>query len=422
MSALVLAAACGGGGGSPGGSASSGSSDEFSKHGPINYVQGKDTSVGGIVAKQLAEWNAAHPTETVTLIELPSDANAQRQQMIQNALIKSNKYSVLSMDVVWSSEFAANGYVQEMPAGFDTSTLLKPTVDAATYFNKLYGYPVSSDGGLLFYRKDLLDKAGITAAPTTWDEMKADCDKVQALPEGKGVDCYAGQFNKYEGLTVNFAEMVNGAGGNIVDESGKPVVNSPEATKGLGTFAGWFKDGTIPKGAITWTEEEGRTAFQTGKLVFLRNWAYVYAHATQDKNSVVKGKFAIAPLPGLTGPGVSSLGGHSMAISKFSDNKGTAVDFIKFMGSPEQQKKTLIETSSTPTIASLYKDPELVAKFAYLPTLQTSIETAKPRPKVVKYGDVTNAIQDAAYGALQGQTAPEAALSELQTKLETLTK
>jgi multiple sugar transport system substrate-binding protein len=54
--------------------------------------------------------------------------------------------------------------------------------------------------------------------------------------------------------------------------------------------------------------------------------------------------------------------------------------------------------------------------------LLKSIETANPRPKVVKYGDATLAMQDAAYGAIQGQVTPDAALSELQSQLESPTK
>jgi multiple sugar transport system substrate-binding protein len=57
-----------------------------------------------------------------------------------------------------------------------------------------------------------------------------------------------------------------------------------------------------------------------------------------------------------------------------------------------------------------------------MPILLKSIETAEPRPIAVKYGDVTLAIQDAAYGALQGQTQPDAAMQSLQTKLQTLTQ
>ncbi len=80
--------------------------------------------------------------------------------MIQNAQIKYAKMTLLSVDVVWTAEFAANGFV-DAAAGRSVphrARFLKATVDSATYFNKLYAYPNHSDGGLLYYRKDLLDK------------------------------------------------------------------------------------------------------------------------------------------------------------------------------------------------------------------------------------------------------------------------
>jgi multiple sugar transport system substrate-binding protein len=182
-----------------------------------------------------------------------------------------------------------------------------------------------------------------------------------------------------------------------------------------------FDDGTIPKGAITWQEEQGRQAFQDGELIFHRNWPYVYSLAQKDDgSSKVAGKFDVAPLPGVAGPGVSSLGGHNFAIAANAENKGTAAEFIKYWASAEVQKSNVIATSAAPTRSALYTDPDVLKKYPYMPILLKSIETAQPRPIAVKYGDVTLAIQDAAYGALQGQTEPEAALAGLQTKLEGL--
>jgi len=344
--------------------------------------------------------------------------------MIQNTQIKNPAMAVLSVDVVWTSEFAAKGYVEALPADqFPTTDFLPATVNSATYFNKLYAYPSTSDGGLLYSRKDLLDKYGIAKPPATFDEMKADCDKITAGEKDSALGCFAGQYNKYEGLTVNFDEAVHGAGGVIVGEDGKPNVATPEATKGLSTLADWFKDGHIPKGAITWQEEQGRQAFQSGKLIFHRNWSGIYSVMSKtDGSSKVVGKFEATPLPGIAAAGVSSLGGHNYAIAKNAENKGTAVDFLKFMSSPEVQKSNALATSSAPTLSKLYTDPELLKKFPVYPILLKSIETAQPRPKAVEYGDVTLAIQDAAYGALQGQTAPDAALQALQSRLETLIK
>ena len=126
-------------------------------------------------------------------------------------------------------------------------------------------------------------------------------------------------------------------------------------------------------------------------------------------------------MPGLTGPGVSSLGGQSLGIAANAENKGTAAEFIKFMSSQEIQKKAVLANAIPPTLEDLYADPDVTKAYPYTAALKTSIETAIPRPRVVKYGDVTSAIQDAAYSALQGQAAPDAALSNLQSKLETLT-
>ncbi|MCW2805540.1 MAG: trehalose/maltose transport system substrate-binding protein [Propionibacteriaceae bacterium] len=420
LTALLAAAACGGGGSSTP-AASSAPAADLSKQGPTEYWAGKDTS--GNLKNLIAEFNAQHPEGKITFHELPDNADLQRQQMIQNTQIKNPQMGVLSMDVVWTAEFAANQVVEAMPADqFPTEGFLPATVESGTYFNKLYGYPTSSDGGLLYYRKDLLDKAGLKP-PTTWDEMKQACKTIQADSGNDKLECFAGQYQKYEGLTVNFAEAVDSAGGTIMGDDGKPAVNSPEAAKGLSFLVDSFKDGTIPKGAITWQEEQGRQAFQDGNLIFHRNWPYVYALASKtDGSSKIAGKFAVAPLPGLTGLGVSSLGGHNMAIAKNAENKGTAADFVKFMASEKVMKSNVIATSAAPTLTSLYSDADVTKKYPYMPILLKSIETAKPRPKAVKYGDVTLAIQDAAYGALQGQTAPDAALASLQTKLGTLTQ
>lgn len=416
--AVLASAACGSSSSSTG-ATSAAADDSWNTKGPINYVQGKDTS--GNVAAIIKKWNDANPNEKVSLIELSESADEQRAAMIKNAESKGgSNYDVLSVDVVWTAEFAANQYLAEMP-NVDTTGYLKAAVDSGTYFNKLYAFPSTSDGAMLYYRKDLLTAAGINAAPKTWDEMKAACAAVKA--KGVTIDCYGGQFQKYEGLTCNFAEMVNSAGGEFLSADGKPTVNTDKAVAGVKWAVDAFTDGTIPKAALTWKEEESRKYFQDGKLLFLRQWPYVYSLANKtDGSSAIAGKFGVAPIPGLTGPGVSTLGGHNMGISKFTKNKGTALAFIKWWNNAENQKANTIATSNAPTWVALYTDPELTSKFEYLPVLKASIDNAKARPKAVKYGDVTLAIQDAAYSALNGQAAPKAAMDALQTKLEGLVK
>lgn len=417
VGALLITAACSTPT-QPGGT-TGGDGVNWDERGPITYAQGKDTA--GVWKGVLEEWNTAHPNEQVTFVELSPEADQQRADMIKRGQAKSGEFSVMSVDLVWTSEFAANGWLQELPKDkFPTDGMLGSAVDSSTYFGKLYAYPQGSDGAMLYYRSDLLEKAGLQA-PTTWADMQAACDKI--LPDQKGMSCYAGQHQKYEGLTCNIAEAVNSAGGEFITEDGKPNVNTPEAIAGLQWMVDGFKSGMIPKDALTWKEEEGRQAFQDGKLLFHRNWPYVWNLASKDDgSSKVVGKFAVAPLPGKDGPGVSTLGGHNIGISAFTKNKGTAADFLKFIASEKIQRIFLEKGSLAPILEKLYTDPELNKQFPYLETLGKSIATAKPRPKAVRYGDVTLAIQDATYAALQGQKTPAEAFAELQTKLEELLK
>jgi multiple sugar transport system substrate-binding protein len=417
--AAVVLAACGDDGGGGGGDQPSGGS-ALEGRGPITFASGKDTSNN--MQKLVDEWNAEHPDEKVTITELPESADDQRNRMIQNAQVKSDEFGVLNLDVIWTAEFAANRWIVELPQDeFDLDQFLQPAVETGMYRDKMYAMPVYSDGGLLYYRKDLLDKAGVQP-PETWDELSAACTAVKKLPEAKNIGCYAGQLDKYEGLTVNFSEAVQSSGGTVVGEDGEPDVNTQEAKDGLNFLVDARKNNLIPQAAITYKEEDGRRAFQDGGLIFHRQWPYQWALANAtDGSSKVAGKFDVAPLPGKDGPGVSSLGGHNFAISAFTPNKATALDFIKFFSSEEAQRSNLVATSQAPTRSALYDEQELIDKFPYLPTLLSSIENAAPRPRVVRYGDVTAAIQEAAYGAVTGATTTDEALEQLQTKLEELT-
>ena len=404
--ALVLTA-CGGpdeGGGGGGGDAQG--------TGPITFVAGKDTS--GKYPKVIEKWNAAHPNEKVSMIELPEAADAQRSGFVTNLQAKSDKYDVLGIDVVWTAEFAKSGWLVELDQSqFQLAQMLKPAVDTGMFEGKLWAVPYDTNGGLLFYRKDILDKAG-KKPPTTFDELKALCP----LAQQNKIDCYAGQFFKYEGLTVNFAEAVQAAGGEIMTDNGTKVALGAPAVQGLSVLADGFKQGLIPKQAITYKEQESQRAFVAGKLMFLRNWPYVYALAAKDEPAnKVRGKFGVAPLPGISGPGSSSLGGLNFAVSAYSKKQKTATEFVKFATSQENAKEMVLLTGNAPAWTDLYNDSELVEKYAHLPILLEGLQQAKPRPVTPYYQEVTSAIQEDAYAALQGQKAPDQAVNDLTTKL-----
>lgn len=405
--ALALTA-CGGGGTGGGGGGGGAASENLDARGPITYVQGKDNS--DVIRPLVEKWNAAHPDEQVTFKEQSDKADQQHDDLVQRFQAKNGDYDVASVDVVWTAEFAAKGWLQPLKdkMAIDTNGFLPATVAAATYKDTLYAAPQTSDGGILYYRKDL-----VPTPPKTWEEMMGMC----SIAKEKGIDCYAGQLAQYEGLTVNVAEAINTAGGTIVDKDGKATVDSAEAKAGLSNLVQAYKDGNIPKQAVTYQEEQGRASFQDGQLMFLRNWPYVYNLAKTDGASKVKDTFGIAPLPGKDGPGASTLGGHSLAVSVDSKHKATAKDFVTFMISEETQKFYATQGSLAPVLESLYTDADLVAKLPYLPVLLTSIQNAVPRPVTPFYPAVTLAIQQNSFAAISGSKSVDQAMTDMQAAI-----
>ncbi|WP_104045135.1 ABC transporter substrate-binding protein [Arthrobacter sp. ZGTC412] len=409
MAGVLSLSACGGNTSSTtaGGGDAAGNLDG---RGPITYVQGKDNT--GAIRPLIEKWNAAHPDEKVALKEQTDQPDQQHDDLVQHFQAKDPNYDVMSVDLVWTAEFAAKGWLQPLKdkMAIDTAGTLPSTVEGASYNDTLYTAPQHSDGGILYYRTDL-----VPTPPKTWDEMMEMC----SIAKENNIGCYSGQFKQYEGLTVNASEAINSAGGSVLGDDGKPNLDTPEAKEGLNNLVDAFKNGNIPAEAITYQEEESRRAFQEGKLLFHRNWPYLYNLATTEGSSKVKDVLGMTALPGKDGPGASSLGGHNVGVSVYSENKATALDFLKFMTSEETQRFYATQGSLAPVLSSLYDDAELVKKLPYLPVLKTSIENAVPRPVTPFYPAVTQAIQENSYAALKGEKSAEQALADMQKSIET---
>ncbi|OZC88822.1 ABC transporter substrate-binding protein [Rhodococcus sp. 06-412-2C] len=386
-------------------------SENADGRGPITYVEGQDTTETGVVQQIVSEWNSSHPDEQVTFKEQSADADQAHDDFVQQLQAQQSDYDVMALDVVWTAEFAAKGWLVPLEGEFalDNAGVLPATVASATYNGKQYAAPKNTNGGLLYYRSDLLPEA-----PTTWAELTEDCQ----VARDNNIDCYAGQFAPYEGLTANASEIINAHGGSIVAEDGKtPTVNSPEAKAGLQTLVTAFETGVIPAQDTTFKESDSQQAFQDGKTLFLRNWPYVYGTAAEEGSAVV-GKYAVAPLPGVTGVGTSTLGGYNAAISAYSENKATAADFLRFMQG-EKAQRIIAEGALPPVLSSLYDDPALIAAMPYLPALKASIENAVPRPVTPFYPAVSKAVQDNVSAAIKGEKSVDQAITDMQAGIET---
>ncbi|MFF8863693.1 ABC transporter substrate-binding protein [Streptomyces sp. NPDC015139] len=381
--------------------------------GPLTLATAGDLT--NYLGPLLEGWNRTHPGEKVTLVELPDSADETHAQMTTDLRGGDRgRFDVLNIDVNWTSEFAAAGWIRPLERGrFPLKSFLDPVVRTATYDGHLYAVPYVTNAGLLLYRKDVLAEEGVPP-PRTWAELEQDA---KTIAPKHGLGGYAGQFLPYEGLTVNAAEAVYSAGGTILGAEGKRVtVDSAAAREGIGFLARGIREGWIPRQALTYKEEESKQAFQDGKLLFLRNWPYAYAVASA-RGSKVAGKIGAVPLPGPDGPGKSVLGGSNLAVNSHARHPDSAARLISYLTSAPVQRQVLTRGALPPVRAALYQDPALIRQFPYLPTLHTAVIHAEPRPKSAHYDQVSLAVQAVVQDALTGRETPEAAVRRLAHEL-----
>ncbi|MEU2064401.1 ABC transporter substrate-binding protein [Streptomyces sp. NPDC013455] len=386
--------------------------------GPLTLATAGDLT--GYLGPLLQGWNRTHPGEEVTLVELPDSADETHAQMATDLRGGDRgRFDVLNIDVDWTSEFAAAGWIRPLPRDrFPLGSFLPPVVDTATYDGRLYAVPYVTNAGLLLYRKDVLGKEGVPP-PRTWAELER---AAQTIAPKYGLDGYAGQFLPYEGLTVNAAEAVYSAGGTILGGEGTRVtVDSAAAREGIGFLARGLREGWIPRRALTYKEEESKQSFQDGRLLFLRNWPYAYAVAA-ERGTKVAGRIGAVPLPGPDGPGTSVLGGSNLAVNAHARHPDSAVRLIAYLTSESVQRQVLTRGALPPVRAALYEDPALVRRFPYLPTLRTAVLTARPRPKSPHYDQVSLAVQAVVQDALTGRQTPGQAVRRLARELDAIAR
>src|SRR6185295_16789916 len=328
VTALFAIAGCGGGGDDSGGTPQAEKATQAKATGDVTWCIGKDTT--GSFSTVVDNFNKANPKANAKLVELPTSADDQRRLQVQRLRAKSSECDVLGMDVIWTAEYAAQGWLKDVSDYISQNgdKFIKSTVDTTDFEGKNWGVPFNSNAGFIYYRTDEVDKA-----PSTWEDL------YKQAQQGNGV-VYQGF--RYEGLTVNFLELLYSAGGSIVSDDGKQATADSQEVKDVLKFmADGIKNGAAPKAVTTYKEEESRRAFESGNATFMRNWPYAYA---LGKDSKIGDKFDIATFPGFAGQeGAGVLGGYNLGISAYSKNPEGALAFAEFATNPEQQKIQVTE-------------------------------------------------------------------------------
>jgi multiple sugar transport system substrate-binding protein len=320
---------------------------------------------------------------------------------------KPPAYDASMIDVIWPDEFVKAGYL------LDVTNRVTPQMKAdmfpaswngVTRNGKIYGMPWLMDVKYFMYNKDMLQKAGITAPPKTWEEL---ADQAKIIKD-KGIAEFPiiWSWNQKEGVVCDYTVLLFGNGGAFLDASGKPVFNNDKGIQVLTWMKKTIDDGLSNPSSVASDENAVEADFLAGKSAFAVNWLFQYSDSNDASSVDGSSSFAI------------------MATTPYADQTWK---FLTYLSSNEVQTKfskemlpvwqtdfqgDALKTLEGATAANPITVPAFLDQFPY----------ANERPTVPYYNEGSAALQLAIQEALTGVKSPKDALDAAAAKWVELAK
>ena len=368
------------------------------------------------------KFNQQHSDIRFEIVAAPSDSNQVEDLYTSSFLLGNSPYDVVYMDIVWTPKFAAAGWLRDISDRLseeEAQEYLAGDIAGGMYQDKLYRLPFRSDAGMLYYRRDLLEQAGYSEPPETFDELLAISQDIQK--QGLTDWGYVWQGKQYEGLAAMFVEILQGNGAYWVNpETSEVGLDEPEAIAAVEFLREAIAKQVSPPGVTTYAEEETRLLFQNGKAAFLRNWPYVYSLAL---DSDIAGKYSIKPMVHAVGKDSgATLGGWGLGISTTTKHPDAAWQVLEFLSSEESQREFILETGFVPSRVALFNDAQIVAKYDYYPQLLDVVRSSALRPPIPQYAQASDILQRYLSAAITGKMTPEEAMEAAASETRNLLK
>ena len=385
---LFILVGCGGGGGSSGNANSANLTV---------WGMGAEGDSLKVLAKDFMQKN---PGIHVTVQSI-SWANAH--QKLLTAVAGTQTPDITQMGTDWLPEFAKTGALDTVPSNISSSAFFPSAWQTGSYSGTQYGVPWYVETRVLYYRTDLAQKAGITHAPTTWDELLADA---QAMHQkgGSKYGIYLGS-NDYQEL-LPFIWQGNGQ----VYTGNQFTLNSPAVVQALSYYQSFFKQGLTPQSEPPNFDEV--QTFDQGSTPMFFSGPWTIGLIKQEGGATMDGKWSIAPMPQKM-TNTSYLGGSDLAVFKNSPNKAAAWKFVQYLASPDVQVKWYNTVADLPAVQSAWNTGTLSSD-KYLAIFHTQLSSANGPPTLPKWDEVATTIDNDMQQVMYGKASPQQGASMMQ--------
>jgi multiple sugar transport system substrate-binding protein len=368
------------------------------------WAMGNEGTLLGTLADEFMKQN---PGVKVTVTPVAWDQAVTKL----NAAIAGNATpDVSQMGTDMMGQFGATGAFEPVPSDIDPSAYFESAWNTNIVDGTAQGVPWYVETRVLYYRTDIAEKAGITAPPATWDDLKTMAKAMQEKGGAKwGLSLGTKNWQEY-------VPFLWSNGGDIADADGKPTLNSTQAVEALTFYNSFFDEGLTPKSV-----PEGfdiTPAFVTGDFPMFFSGPWHLGLIKTAGGADIEGKWAIAPMPKKVSA-TSFVGGANFVVYKNSPNKDAAWAFVKFLSDPKTQAMWYTTATVLPAVkagwdeAALKEDPN-VAVFG------EQLNDTKAQPASATWSEVASAINDTLEKMTTGDLAPQAAADEMQQQAESI--
>jgi multiple sugar transport system substrate-binding protein len=411
-SAIVITACgsndSGGGSGAPGGSAAPGSSQAPASQAPevsTGTVTGDLTVWGmgneGTKLQVLADaFMAENPDVKISVT--PVDWG-QAVAKLQTAIGGRQTPDISQMGTDMMGQFVETGALEPVPANFDPSAYFESAWNTGVVNGTAYAVPWYVETRLLYYRTDIAEKAGITAPPKTWDELKT---MAKAMQEQGGADwgISLGPKNYQE-----LAPFLWSNGGDFYDGSAF-TLDSPQAVEALTFYDSFFEEGLSPKSVPEGFDITPAFVKGTHPMFFSGPW---HIGLVKDAGGAAfDGKWAVAPIP-KQDSATSFVGGSNMVVFADSPNKEAAWAFLQYLSDPATQVKWYQEATVLPAVQAAWDDP-ILAEDPNVQMFGQQLSETKAPPAISTWSEVAEAINTVMEKVTTGSETPEEGAAEMQ--------
>ncbi len=349
-------------------------------------------------------------------------------KIVTGMAAKPPAYDAAMLDVIWPDEFIKASYLADVSDRVTPqmkSDMFPASWNGVTRNGKVYGMPWLMDVKYFMYNKDMLQKAGITAPPATWEEL---VDQAKIIKQ-KGIAEFPiiWSWNQKEGVVCDYTVLLFGNGGAFLDASGKPVFNNDKGVQVLTWMKQTLDDGLSNPSSVASDENAVEADFLAGKSAFAVNWLFQYSDSNDATKSQIVGQAAFAPMPvfkagadaGIKGSSVD--GSSAFAIMSTSPYIDQTWKWLSYLASNDVQMKFSAEM--LPVWQTDFQGDTLKTLVAAnpnnpvtVPAFMAQFPYANERPTVAYYNEGSAALQLAIQQALTGVATPKDALDAAAAK------